>query len=134
MFLRKGVLKIHSKFTGEHPCRSVISIFQCDFKCDFNGCSPENLLHVFRTPFRRNTSARLLLKLTLLNVIFEVIIQVKVLNAIGNTLKINSSDRICGIFSSKRLVKDILEKHLVFYLWFQKIHFPESYFVDDTRM
>ena len=26
MFLRKGVLKICSKFTGEHSCRSVISI------------------------------------------------------------------------------------------------------------
>ena len=26
VFLRKGVLKICSTFTGEHPCRSVISI------------------------------------------------------------------------------------------------------------
>ena len=26
VFLRKGVLKICSKFTGEHPCRSAISI------------------------------------------------------------------------------------------------------------
>ena len=26
VFLRKGVLKICSQFTGEHPCRSVISI------------------------------------------------------------------------------------------------------------
>ena len=26
MFLRKGVLKIYSKLTGEHPCRSAISI------------------------------------------------------------------------------------------------------------
>ena len=26
MFLGKGVLKICSKFTGEHPCRSMISI------------------------------------------------------------------------------------------------------------
>ena len=26
MFLRKGVLKICSKFTREHPCRSVISV------------------------------------------------------------------------------------------------------------
>ena len=28
MFLGKGVLKIRSKFTGEQPCRSVISKFQ----------------------------------------------------------------------------------------------------------
>ena len=26
VFLGKGVLKIRSKFTGEHPCRSLISI------------------------------------------------------------------------------------------------------------
>ena len=26
MFLRKGVQEICSKFTGEHPCQSVISI------------------------------------------------------------------------------------------------------------
>ena len=26
VFLGKGVLKIFNKFTGEHPCRSVISI------------------------------------------------------------------------------------------------------------
>ena len=49
VFLKKGVLKICSKFTGEHPCRSVISIkfFFSDNmqqiykripmpKCDFN--------------------------------------------------------------------------------------------------
>ena len=26
VFLRKGVLKIRSKFTGEHPCRNVVSV------------------------------------------------------------------------------------------------------------
>ena len=26
VFLEKGVLKLYRKFTGEHPCRSVISI------------------------------------------------------------------------------------------------------------
>ena len=41
-------------------------------KCDFNkvakqitlryGCSPVNLLHIFRTPFTKNTSGWLLLK------------------------------------------------------------------------
>ena len=34
-------------------------------KCDFNkvalhGCSPVNLLHIFRTPFSKNTATRLL--------------------------------------------------------------------------
>ena len=58
VFLRKDVLKICSKFTGKHPCRSVISI-----KLLRNGCSPVNLLHISRSPFPKNTSGELLLKL-----------------------------------------------------------------------
>ena len=64
VFLRKGVLKICSKFTGEHSCRSVISIkLQSNFNeiTLWHGCSPLNLLHIFRTPFSKNTSGRLLL-------------------------------------------------------------------------
>ena len=53
LFLRKGVLKICSKFKGEHSCRSVISI-----KLQSNVAY---LLHIFRTPFSRNTSGLLLL-------------------------------------------------------------------------
>ena len=66
MFFEKGVLKICSKFTGEHPCRSVISI---KLLCNFieiillHGFCPVNLLHIFRTPFPRNTSGWLLLHL-----------------------------------------------------------------------
>ena len=51
VFLRKGVLKICSKFTGEHPCRSAISI---KLQSNFieitlqGGYSPVNLLHIFR--------------------------------------------------------------------------------------
>ena len=64
MFLEKGILKLCSKFAGEHPCQSAISI-----KLERNfieialrhGCSPVNLLHIFRTPFLKNTSGRLLL-------------------------------------------------------------------------
>ena len=50
----KGVLKICSEFTGEHPCQSVISI---KLLCNFieitlkHGYSPANLLHIFRTAF-----------------------------------------------------------------------------------
>ena len=63
-FLEKGVLKICGKFTGEHPCRSAISI---KLLCNFNeiafrhGCSPVNLLHIFRKTFLKNTSGWLLL-------------------------------------------------------------------------
>ena len=51
-----------SKFTGEHPCRRAISI-----KLHFieiillHGCSPVNLLYIFRILFPRNTSEWLLL-------------------------------------------------------------------------
>ena len=56
MFPEKAVLKICSKFTGGHPCRSVISIkLQSNFIeiTLWHGCSPVNLLHIFRTPFSR---------------------------------------------------------------------------------
>ena len=59
------VLKICSTFTGEYPCRSAISI---ELQSNFfeialrHGCSPVNLLHIFRTPFPKNTSGWLLLK------------------------------------------------------------------------
>ena len=50
MFLRKGVLKIYSKFVREHPCRSAISK---KLQSNFieitlrHGCPPVNLLHIF---------------------------------------------------------------------------------------
>ena len=64
VFLEKAALKICSKFTGEHQCRSVISIkLQSNFiKIALrHGCSPVNLLQFSRTPFPRNTSGWLLL-------------------------------------------------------------------------
>ena len=54
VILRKGVPKKCSKFTGEHPCRSLISI---KLQSNFieialpHECSPVNLLHIFRTHF-----------------------------------------------------------------------------------
>ena len=54
VFLRKNVLKISSKFTGERQCQSATSIIN-------KVCSPLNLLHIFRTSFPRNTSWWLLL-------------------------------------------------------------------------
>ena len=38
VFLEKDVLKIYSKFTGEHPCRSVILIkLFCNLKVVLHG-------------------------------------------------------------------------------------------------
>ena len=57
VFLGKGVLKICSKFTGEHSYRSAISIKLLCYKTTIrHGCSPLNLLHFFRKPFPKNTS------------------------------------------------------------------------------
>ena len=52
VFLRKGILKICSKFTREHPWWSAISI-------------KLYLLHIFRTSFLKNTSGWLLLESTM---------------------------------------------------------------------
>ena len=60
VFLSKDILKICSKFTGEHPCRSWFSNF---IDVTFgHGCSPVNLLHIFRAPFYNNNSGGLLLE------------------------------------------------------------------------
>ena len=56
VFLLKGVLRIYSKFTGEHPCRSGISIQLLSNFIEIalrHGCSPVTLLHIFRTLFLR---------------------------------------------------------------------------------
>ena len=63
VFLEKDVLEICRKFTGEHRCRSAISI---KLRSNFieitlrHGCSPLNLHHIFRTPFPKNTFGPLL--------------------------------------------------------------------------
>ena len=54
VFLGIGVLNVFSKFTGEHPCRSVISALR-------HGFSPVNLLNTFSTPIPKNTSGWLFL-------------------------------------------------------------------------
>ena len=58
VFSGKGVLKICSKFTAEHPWQCVIST---KLRSNFteialrHGCSPVYFLHIFRTPFPKNT-------------------------------------------------------------------------------
>ena len=64
MLLRKGVPKICSKCTGEYPCRCVLSIKLLRNFLEIalrHGCSPVNLLHIYRNTFPRNTSGWLLL-------------------------------------------------------------------------
>ena len=59
----RGVLKICSKFTGDHhPCRIAISVklFYDYIEIALrHGCSPVNLMHIFRTIFPKNTSGLL---------------------------------------------------------------------------
>ena len=58
VLLRKGVLKIWSKFTGELPNRSVVSIKMLCNSIEIalrHGCFPVNMLHIFRTSFYKNT-------------------------------------------------------------------------------
>ena len=64
VFLGKGVLKICSKFTGEHLCWRAISIkllYNFVEITLWHGCSLVNLLHISITPFLKNTSGWLLL-------------------------------------------------------------------------
>ena len=58
VFLKKGVLKICSKFTGERPTLSCEATL---LKSHFRIGVPVKLLHIFRTPFHKNTSGQLLL-------------------------------------------------------------------------
>ena len=70
VFLGKGVVKICIKFTREYPCRSVISIKLQSSLIEItlrHGCSPINLLHIFRTLFTKTISERLLLVISYLN-------------------------------------------------------------------
>ena len=53
-----------SKFTGEHQCRDIISIRLLWNFIEITlrpGCSPVNLLYIFRIPFYKNTSRGMLL-------------------------------------------------------------------------
>ena len=58
MFLRKGVLKICSKFTGEYPCRSAISIKLLYNKVAF----PVNFANIWRTSFLQKNSLGVVFK------------------------------------------------------------------------
>ena len=66
VLLGKDVLKICSKFTGQHPCQSAISIKLQNNFIEIalrHGCSVVNLLHILRTSFPKNSSGWLFLKI-----------------------------------------------------------------------
>ena len=53
--LSEGCLNICSKFTGEHPCRSFISIKLLSNFIEitlWHGCFPVTLFHIFKTSFQ----------------------------------------------------------------------------------
>ena len=91
VFLGKSILEIWNKFMGEHPCRSMISI---KFQSNLNeitrrhGCTPVNLLHIFRTPFYKNTCGWTLLKFLNLYVLTKLLNEIQIIcadNLINNT-------------------------------------------------
>ena len=96
MFLGKSILKICSKFTGEHPCRSAISIKLQSNLIEItlrHGCSPVNLLHIFRTPFYKNASGGLPLML----IVLIIVIMMKMMMIILVNIIIRSSQRRCSL-------------------------------------
>ena len=96
VFLGKGLLKMSSKLTGEYACRNVISI---KLLCNFieitlrHACSPVSLLHIFRIPFLKNTSGRLLV-----NIIRKTLVKVSLtLNQVAPCLAFLLLNVICQI-------------------------------------
>ena len=61
VFLGNGALKICSKFSGEHPSQSVISInIEITLR---HGCFPVHFMNIFRIAFYGNTYGGPLLKI-----------------------------------------------------------------------
>ena len=67
-YVRKGVLRNFTKFTGKHLCQSLFFNKVAGFrpvtllkKRLWHRCFPVNFVKFLRTPFSQNTSGRLLL-------------------------------------------------------------------------
>ena len=92
VFLWKSVPKISSIYTGKNPCQSAISIkMQSNFIeiALRHGCSPINLLHIFRTSFTKNTSGW---TVCYYHVTYEYVL---LLNLLIGFIKISISDQRC---------------------------------------
>ena len=108
VFLGKGVLKICNKFTGTHPCQSVISIklqSNCIKITLRHGCSSVNLLHILRALFRNNTSGRLLVQF--LKFFHKTYINI-------NKIKVNMRWTVNNIFWTLVLNQHPVEKRFFF--------------------
>ena len=115
MFCKKDVLKICSKFTGEHPHQSLISIKLQSNIIEItirHGCSPVNLPHLLRTPFSKNSSGWLLVASVLSKIIFqEAVIRANYLLAGNYIFKVNNRNtRRCEIYS-KLIIKTPERRH-----------------------
>ena len=80
VFLGKGILKICSIFTGEHPSQSVISIKLLRNFIEItlqHGSYLVNSLQIFRTSFSKNTSGGLF---PILDIIFKDQVKMCTLN------------------------------------------------------
>ena len=112
VFLRKSVLKICRKFTGERPCQSAISIkLQSNFIeiALWHGCFPVNLLHIFRTSSLKNTSGWLLLTIEVKSnsiLIFKLL--KKCINDKIQDLEWTDFFSFCSFFKDEYIIKEIL--------------------------
>ena len=120
VFLIKGILKEYSKFAGEHPCRSVISI---KLLCYFMEITvrpdsfPVNSLHVFRILFPKNTSWRLLLTCDALVAVDRTnITQLKILKQFLGDILLTRKTPAIDILITKVAVASLLWKHILFCL------------------
>ena len=112
VFLGKGVLKICSELTWEHPCRSTI--FEIGL---WHGWFPVNLLHIFRTLLLKNTSEGLLLNLGIfrypVNIWYWVLIFISwsisgaKFNLIFQIWYVYKNVRVCSVSSSINFYSDL---------------------------
>ena len=74
MFLEKGIMKICSTLTGEHPFQSVNSVKLLRNFIEitlWHGCSPVNLMHIFCIPSQSNSYGEPIMKGTLIVIKLE---------------------------------------------------------------
>ena len=105
VYLGKGVLKICSKFAGEHLCRSMISTkLTCNFTeiTLWHGCSTVSLLHIFRIPFLRNTSGGLLMEVDWSFRIYKI-------SRFSVTVSLKSKKQPSEVFYKKSVLKNFIK-------------------------